>query len=134
MTSMAVCAAALQAAPVKVEITQRGEQFVLLRDGKPYYIKVSVGKVFRATARVTDPDNDPLSFVWQVVPESTDLKTGGDRESEPKPIEGLVLDQKGINPTIQAPDRPGAYRIFVYVYDGNNNAATANIPVLVQSW
>jgi len=103
-------------------------------NGKDAYssVKLLAGREFLAAAQVTDPDNDSLKFTWQVVPESTDLKTGGDRESEPKPIKGLVMSQEGINATIKSPDKPGVYRIFVYVYDGNNNVATANIPVLVQ--
>jgi len=40
---MALCVADLNAAPVKVEIIQRGEQFILLRDEKPYYIKGAGG-------------------------------------------------------------------------------------------
>ena len=95
-------------------------------------VKIAMGKECLASARVTDPDNDSLTYVWQVVPESTDLKTGGDRESEPKPVKGLVMSQQGINATIKAPAKPGGYRIFVYVYDGHNNVATANIPILVK--
>jgi len=103
-------------------------------NGKDAYssVKVAARSEFLAAAKVTDPDHDSLTYVWQVVPESTDLKTGGDRESEPKPIEGLVMSQEGINATIKAPAEPGGYRVFVYVYDGHNNVATGNIPILVE--
>jgi hypothetical protein len=95
-------------------------------------VKVIAGQDFVATTSVNDPDRDLLTFVWQVVPESTDLKTGGDRESEPEPVQGLVVSQRAGKATIKAPDKAGAYRVFVYAYDGNNNVATANIPVLVE--
>jgi hypothetical protein len=95
-------------------------------------VKVAAGREFVAAAQVTDPDKDTLRYVWQVVPESTDLKTGGDRESEPKPLPGLVKSQQGTNATIKAPARPGSYRLFVYAYDGHNNVATGNIPILVE--
>ena len=38
-------------------------------------------------------------------------------------------DQSSI--VITAPEEEGAYRLFVYVYDGNNHAAHANIPFYV---
>ena len=32
-----------------------------------------------------------------------------------------------------APTKPGAYRIFVFVYDGNGNAATGNLCFFVDA-
>lgn len=95
-------------------------------------VKVAAGAEFVAAARVTDPDRDLLRYIWQVVPESTDLKTGGDRESEPEALSGLVKRQQGHSAVIKAPVGPGGYRIFVYAYDGHNNVATGNIPILVE--
>jgi Glycosyl hydrolases family 2, TIM barrel domain len=81
---------------------------------------------------VTDPDNDKLSYRWELLPEPTQLSTGGDFEARPKPIEGLITSGSGGNATLKAPDTEGAYRVLVYVTDGNNNVATANIPFYVK--
>ncbi|MCB2376671.1 hypothetical protein LGH70_03720 [Hymenobacter sp. BT635] len=83
-------------------------------------------------AAVSDPDQDPLTYRYELLPESTDLKTGGDRESRPAPIPGLVPAGAKGQTTLKAPTKAGAYRLFVYAYDGKDNVATANIPFYVQ--
>jgi len=78
-------------------------------------------------------DKDKLTYIWQVVPESTDKKSGGDAEIAPKPLRGVFSRRTRRSNSVEfdAP-KPGQYRIFIYVFDGNNNVATANIPFLVQ--
>ncbi len=80
----------------------------------------------------TDPDNDKISYRWELMPEPTQLSTGGDFEARPKAIEGLVTSRESGNASFKAPDKEGAYRLFVYVMDGNNNVATANVPFYVK--
>ena len=94
-------------------------------------IHVKPGLSYKATAQVRDPDNDPLTYRWEVMEESTDLKTGGDLESKPKTYSDLIdqPNQSGI--ALKAPTRPGAYRLFVYAFDGRGHAAHANIPFFV---
>ncbi|WP_316742912.1 glycoside hydrolase family 2 TIM barrel-domain containing protein [Pedobacter antarcticus] len=103
-------------------------------DGKKVldFIYLSPGKIYPAEISVTDPDNDKLTTRWELLPESTDLKTGGDRETRPKAIPDLVKSTAVDKAMVTAPDREGAYRLFIYVSDGNNNVATANIPFLVK--
>jgi hypothetical protein len=96
------------------------------------FIYLSPGKIYPAEISVTDPDNDKLTTRWELLPESTDLKTGGDRETRPKAITGLVKSNAVNKAMITAPDQEGAYRLFIYVSDGNNNVATANIPFFVK--
>jgi hypothetical protein len=86
----------------------------------------------KAIVVAADPDNDKISYRWELMPEPTQLSTGGDFEARPKAIEGLVTSGENGNASFKAPDKEGAYRLFVYVMDGNNNVATANVPFYVK--
>jgi hypothetical protein len=79
-----------------------------------------------------DPDKDKLIKRWELLPESTDLKTGGDRESRPEPIPSLITPKNVNNAILKTPETEGAYRLFLYVSDGHNKVATANIPFYVK--
>jgi len=83
-------------------------------------------------AVVADPDNDKLIYRWELIPEPTQLSTGVDFEARPKSIDGLVTPGENGNATFKAPDSEGAYRLFVYIMDGNNNVATANVPFFIK--
>lgn len=91
-------------------------------------IRLEAEKKYQAKAWGRCHENEELIYYWEILPESTDLGTGGDYEKRPETIATLQN-----NPVmIQAPAKPGAYRIFVYITDPNGNAATGNIPFLVQ--
>jgi hypothetical protein len=97
-------------------------------------ITFTTGQRVPAMVRSTDPDGDRLTYVWQVVPESTDKKSGGDAEIAPKPLRGVFPRRaRRLNNVIFDAPKPGQYRLFIYVYDGNNSVATANIPFLVKN-
>ncbi|WCT10202.1 hypothetical protein [Mucilaginibacter jinjuensis] len=95
-------------------------------------VYLQAGKAYQAEAFVHDPENDKLTARWELLPESTDLKTGGDHESRPEPIAGLIGDANTEHAIIKAPEKEGAYRLFLYVMDGHNHVATANIPFYVK--
>ncbi|WP_257657124.1 glycoside hydrolase family 2 TIM barrel-domain containing protein [Parapedobacter lycopersici] len=96
------------------------------------FIYLQPGKTYPLDVAVTDPDNDSLSTRWELLPESTDLKSGGDRESRPQAIPGHVTNATVSQARFTTPEQSGAYRLFLYVTDGQNNVATANIPFFVQ--
>ncbi len=85
-----------------------------------------------ATFSAIDEDGDPLRPRWELLPESLDLKEGGDRESRPESISGLALSETRDSMTFRAPQQRGAYRLFLYVADGRGAVATQNIPFFVE--
>lgn len=95
-------------------------------------ISLSAAEEFKSIALVSDPDSDTLRYKWEILPEvQVDQQSdGGDFEPRPS----TCFNQESVENvmTITAPLKPGEYRLFVYVFDGNNSAATANIPFLVK--
>jgi hypothetical protein len=102
-------------------------------DGKGYKesVVLAAGESYDAEFDVVDPEGDPLTFRWEVKPESDSKKSGGDREERLPNLEGL-LSNPGASQTAITVSKPGTYRLFAYAYDGNDHAAHANIPFLVE--
>jgi hypothetical protein len=94
-------------------------------------IHLQPGQSYAARVQAADPDGDPLAWSWEIMEESTEHKVGGDRESVPLTVPGLIARPDRSEITLKAPDRPGAYRLFAYVFDGQGHAAHANIPFFV---
>ena len=86
------------------------------------------------TADVQIEDATPQNRVlrWEVREESSDRKSGGDREQEPPIVANCIVEAKGTHLRFRTPSAPGAYRLFLYIFDGQGNAATANVPFSVQ--
>jgi len=107
---------------------------MLMNEKKPVdNVYVKPGQTVNFKIDVKDPDGDALKYRWEILPESTDIKSGGDAESRPEPVEIVMKpgsDQGLLN--FKAPKKVGAYRLFAYVYDGQGNAATANFPFYVK--
>lgn len=106
----------------------------MLLNGQTAYqnIRLKAGQPYQAVTTATDPDGDELTYTWDLKPESTDLGEGGDFETTPESIPGLVQGQGLPTVTLTTPTAPGAYRLFVYVFDGNDHAAHANVPFYVE--
>jgi hypothetical protein len=94
-------------------------------------IYVKPGSMHTGYVETFDPENDKLVYKWEIYPESTERKEGGDHEDKLKPVEGLIPDGQARQVSFTAPSKEGAYRLFIYVYDGHNNVATANFPFYV---
>jgi hypothetical protein len=94
-------------------------------------IHMKAGQTYTAKIAASDADMDTLTYSWEVMEESTDLKNGGDFESRPKTLAGLIQDPKSAEIHLEAPGKPGPYRLFAYAFDGKGHAAHANIPFYV---
>lgn len=109
----------------------RIESFQL--DSKTAYDNVTLqdGASYEAHFKVHDPENDPLTYHWEILPESTDLKEGGDHEERPESVDFEIIESNGGHLIFKAPKK-GLYRLFVYANDGHKHSATANIPFKVE--
>ena len=92
---------------------------------------IPASEQIQVRVKASDPDNDPLSIEWRVLPESTAQSMGGDFEQSigAADVEIQRSGRKGARITM--PSKDGAYRIFVTVRDGQGHAGTANLPVWV---
>lgn len=95
-------------------------------------IKVSRRQKSSVALKVVEPENEPLKYRLEILPESTDIKAGGDRESRPASLDIMFEETETDGTfTFSAPKKSGPYRLFIYAYDGHQNAAVANIPFYV---
>jgi hypothetical protein len=96
-------------------------------------IYLQPGKTYPVTLDAYHPAQEDFHIRWEVLPESTDIRAGGDPEARPKPVMGLVVKDNGKGAMeFTAPTKTGAYRLFGYVTNNYNRAAVANVPFYVQ--
>jgi hypothetical protein len=98
------------------------------KPGDSLYIKAE--NIYDATVYASD-ENENLIYDRQIIPESDDIKSGGDFERTPGEIKGLIKNKRRTHITFRAPSEDGAYRLFVYVSDSENKTVYANIPFYI---
>lgn len=105
--------------------------FVL--DGRKahHHVRLEAGARYEALVTASDPEQGPLTYRWEILPEATQVGEGGDPEEKPRPIKMSYSDDGMGKIMLSAPDEGGAYRLFVYISDDKNKVATANIPFFV---
>ncbi|NQT78607.1 MAG: hypothetical protein HQ565_12920 [Bacteroidetes bacterium] len=109
------------------------KQFLL--NGKSAYDNISLdaGNSCEAMVLVNDHEKDVLQYRWEILPEVPEnmQSDGGDFEQRQPAV--MKMESAGHQINFKSPDDPGQYRLFVYVFDGHNNGAYANIPFIVKS-
>lgn len=95
-------------------------------------IYLNSGKQYKAKAFASDADGDGLNFAWEIRPEASYASYAGQGEKEPQPVPGLI-ELTGTDILFSTPLKEGAYRLFVYVYDGKGKFSTANLPFFVKN-
>ncbi len=92
---------------------------------------IQPGGTFEARVTAVDPEGDPLEWRWAVLPEAT-RHDGQKKFPMPKPVAGSLLESGPGRALLKAPEKPGTYRVHIWVKDGKNHAATANLPLTVR--
>lgn len=73
-----------------------------------------------------------LSFKWKILPEDWHTQNKFENnEKKPVAIKGLAVEQERNHFMFKAPEKPGAYRLFVSVFDQDRNFLSSNIPFYV---
>jgi hypothetical protein len=90
------------------------------------------GAAASAEVKADDPEGDRLTFRWEILPEVARAGYAGMGEHPSRPMPELIKTAAGRRLAFVAPGEEGAYRVFVFVLDGNGNGATANIPFYVK--
>jgi hypothetical protein len=93
---------------------------------------LEAGKEYSASAFCSSNNENVLSWSWEIRPEAQYAAYAGQGEKVPQPLPGLE-NKKAKDIVFFAPEMKGAYRLFVYVYDGKGHFSTVNIPFYVQS-
>jgi hypothetical protein len=96
-------------------------------------IEVAPDGMYTATVEARDPDNDELTFEWELLPEPEQFGAyAGHGETKPEPVDGFIKSMKNATIQFRVPANGAAnYRLFVYIRDGHGNIATANAPFYV---
>jgi len=105
----------------------------LLDNNKAPCLRLYSGNTYSAQVVVQDPEKDPIRYHWEVLPDISWRKLDGsvNRESKPNAIRNVLLENNKACIRLNCPLNSGPYRLFVYAYDGEGNAATANIAFFV---
>ncbi len=97
-------------------------------------IILKTGHSYNATVEAFDNEMDSLFYHWEILKEVEDHLQSDGGDFEPVPEKLFSQDTSGAENSIDivSPNTPGEYRLYVYVGDGHNHSAYANIPFMVK--
>ena len=94
--------------------------------------EVLPGGAVSARLAAHDPEGRPLDVEWVLFKEMDEFESAGDFRPTPPTYPEAVLSARADGAILKMPDRPGNYRLFVYVRDDAKGAAVANVPLRVK--
>lgn len=105
-----------------------------LLEGKTAFDNIYLypGQIYNANVEVEDYENDKISYHWEIIPEVPIDKQSEGGDFEQQQLSLFKKDSEDHSLQFKAPANKGEYRLFVYAFDGHNNAATANIPFFIR--
>lgn len=95
-------------------------------------VRLLPGQPYPAVVAAQDNENDSLRVVWELRAESRWREDRKTLQVRDEPIAGAVAEPNKLSTTMMAPTKPGPYRLYATIYDGQGGAATANVPFYVQ--
>ena len=95
-------------------------------------IRLQSDSEYSASVSSRDPDGDKLLYRWELKPESDSEKEGGDYEKAIASMNQYIENPSLGSIKFKTPKEPGPYRLFVYINDGKDHVAHANIPFYVE--
>lgn len=102
-----------------LEFASPRDQFL---PGEPVQVKLAV----------SDPEKQPLGVTWRIFEEAPAFTPDNGYETVPRGLKDQFITPVEGGAVFPAPG-PGAWRVFVFVYDGKGNAATGNLSFAVSS-
>ncbi len=100
---------------------------------EPYAsLRVRPGASVDVALAVRDPEGKGVDLTWELLPESTDIRAGGDAEARPEALNLNIDPSESGGFRFRAPRGKGPYRLFVYARDDSGKAVSANFPFYVE--
>lgn len=93
---------------------------------------VDGGATIKASLKTKDADRDRLDVEWVLRAASAGDGAWGAREDTLRDFPKAIVSGKASKAKIRMPKRPGPYRLFAYVRDGEGNGAVHNVPIRVE--
>jgi len=89
---------------------------------------LTAGSIYHASVYAQDPDEDSLTYKWELRHEEANFY---DSKKSRYNLKHLLFSSDKDNTEFKAPQETGGYRLYTFVYDGQNHVATQNIPFYV---
>jgi len=92
---------------------------------------VQPGDTVHLELDVVDPEGAEVAVKWLVRGETSEYFTGGDIQSLPFELDGIITNSSSQGATLIMP-RGGIYRLYMTAHDGSGGAVTGNVPIKVE--